>query len=331
MATSGKSKRPPPRDNRLESTPPVPRQEPGPRQEPARAIGRAARPLRAEVVEGEPVPIVGLQLDVARLRAERASDADEIGAMLVRVAASDRARDVAEKRALALEKWSEELEGKVAEARTRGDELEIELRRVKREHEDALEVERVRRTFELEALAMKHRAEIATPRGPQTAAARAARDAMGKVITTLEELEKHESQSALARRRAFDQAREFIAMAAGVTSPAPVTMDVPTVPPTKSSARRSRRPVPASPSTRNPPSVPAPLSAPMATPLSTPISATPISATPISALPTSEVPTPVSATLPAPLPVSPASVPPASAPAASEREMLTFEDLNLGD
>jgi hypothetical protein len=282
--------------------------------------------LRADIVEGQPVPIVGLQLDVARLRAERASDADEIGAMLVRVAASDRARDAAEKRALALEKWGEELEAKVAEARTRGDDLEIELGRVKREHEDALEVERVRRTFELEALAMKQRAELATPRGPQTAAARAARDAMGRVITTLEELEKHESQSALARRRAFDQAREFIAMAAGVTSPAPVTMDVPTVPPTKSSARRSRRPQPAPPSTRSPPSVPAPLSAPMATPLSIPISATPISE-----LPTSAVPTPVSATFPAPLPVSPASVPPASAPGASERELLTFEDLDLGD
>jgi hypothetical protein len=329
MATSGKSKRPPPRDNRLDSSPPAPRPEPA-----ARTIGRAARTTRVELV-GESVPIADLQLDVARLRAERASDADELGAMLVRVAASDRARDVAEKRAAALEKWVEELEGKVAAARTRGDELEIELVRMKREHEDALAAERARRTFELEALAMKHRAELSTmPRGPQNAPGpRAAREAMAKVIATLEELEAHESQSALARRRAFDQAREFVATAAGVASRAPATKDVPTVPPTKSSARRSRRPLPGV--TASPPSQSQenPSSAPISTAPSIRVSAAPVSMAPVSVAPVSVAPASVGPTsaVPTPVSASPPSAPPASAPVSSERELLTFEDLDLGD
>jgi hypothetical protein len=161
---------------------------------------------------------------------------------------------------------------------------------------------------------------------------------MAKVIATLEELEAHESQSALARRRAFDQAREFVATAAGVASRAPATKDVPTVPPTKSSARRSRRPLPGV--TASPPSQSQenPSSAPISTAPSIRVSAAPVSVAPVSVAPVSVAPVSVAlasvgptSAVPTPVSASPPSAPPASAPVSSERELLTFEDLDLDD
>ena len=297
MATPGKSKRPPPlRDARNDSTPPVPREE---------AFGRGAprvlRPAKPDAADPSAVPIVALESDVARLRAERASDADEMGAMLVRVAASDRAREAAEARASGLEKWAEELEAKVAEARTRGDELEEELARVRREHVDALEVERVRRGFELEAVAARPRAgSRASGDVEATAGVAEAREALGQIIATLEELERHESQSALARARAFEQAREFLATRAVRPSRAPATNDVPTVPPTRTPSKRSRRP-------------PEPAA-----------SVEPAVETPAVAA----VPPVPAVTVPAVTTARPASGEPSGEPAV---EMLTFEDLDLGD
>jgi hypothetical protein len=285
MATPGKSKRPPPlRDTRIDSTPPVPRPE---------ALGhvspRVLRPARPEAPEGQAVPIVALESDVARLRAERASDADELGAMLVRVAASERAREAAEARATGLEKWAEELEAKVAEARTRGDELEAELARVGREHVEALEVERVRRGFELKAAATRHRAEAGASGGVEASSDVAtARETVGQIIATLEELERHESQSALARARAFEQAREFLATRAVRPSRPPVTNDVPTVPPTRAPSTRPRRPPELAPAAE--PSI-------EARAVTTPPGATPV----------------------------------AKAAAEPQVEMVTFEDLDLGD
>jgi hypothetical protein len=307
MATSGKSKRPPPqRDRRLDSVPFVPRQE-------ALGVSRAPRVVRPEGTDSPPVaghaPAAALESDVARLKAERASDADELGAMLVRVAATERARDVAEKRASGLEKWAEELEAKVAEARTRGDELEAELVRVRREHAEALEVERARGNVEVAPSARQGAGASLPPADPSPGAIAVARDAMAQVIATLEELEKHESQSALSRARAFDLAREFLA--SGGTSPSrpPVTKDVPTAPSTRTPSKRSRRPPAAVRPTT--PAVPGPPAAP-SRPVAPPLSFAPPSAGP---------PTPV-----APIPPDPA--PPQS---DSKLEMMTFEDLDLSD
>ena len=297
MASSGKSKRPPPtRDRRLDSVEFVPRKE-----ELGAAVQKLPRP-RGDAIEA-PGPTTTLESDVARLKAERASDADELGAMLVRVAATERARDVAETRASGLEKWAEELEAKVAEARTRGDELEAELARVRTQHAEALEVERVRRKRELGALAAQFREEVGAPPGDASPSGiAAAREAMTQVIATLEELERHESQSAVSRARAFDLAREFLANGRASPSRPPNTRDVPTAPSTRTPTKRSRRPpaVPVRPTT---PAVPPPAR----------VSAVPPSLAPL---------TPV-----APLP----SAPPEGTSPRSDRklEMMTFEDLDI--
>jgi len=147
MSESGKTKRTarparrvskPPRDARAEEAPPV-RTEPPVRPE---GIRRAPAATAANVV---PTRLAALQAEVARLTRERAGEADDMAAMLVRVADSERARTTAVTLATQLEARVEGLEselamlragtaeqqGRLDEARRAREALEQELRGVK--------------------------------------------------------------------------------------------------------------------------------------------------------------------------------------------------------
>jgi len=228
MATSGKSKRPPPlRDARMESSGSVPAtlDVRRPSSQSMRAVDGSRSLADVALQVGGP-----LEADVARLRAERAADADDLAAMLVRVADTERARDVAVKRANGLEAWTVDLEAKVAEARTRADEIEEassgmrgelialkkaldasnariadvqnELATARRDAEDALEVERVKHGLELEVI-----------RGAQrggSAASSGSHERSEEVAAVLDKLMKLETQTSASRIRLVEQARRAL-------------------------------------------------------------------------------------------------------------------------
>ena len=278
MPPSGKSQPPRPlRDVRVDSAAPVPLLEDT--RNSSRAI-RAARDARDERLDPDSVPAPPRPEppddDVARLKAERAADADDIAAMLVRVADTERARDASERRATGLEAWTQTLEAKVAEARTRADEaeetstslksdlattrkelermsarvrsLEDELATNRRENEDALELERVKRGLEIDALVSQHQAAVDSAKGGavSVAALAGARDAIAKVVTMIEDLERQEAQSSAVRMGLLEQARRTLTVDHVTAPPPPIPADAkagPTMPPTtRGGKKRSRRP-----------------------------------------------------------------------------------------
>ena len=230
--------------------------------------------------EQRPDPEEELEADLARIRAERAADADEMAAMLVRVADTERARDGFEKRASGLEGWTLELEAKVAEARTRVDDLEAEgaeLRKqlevaladaealrarvatleadvatARREVEEAVEVERVKRGLEIDALVEQHNATIAALRVEHAASGLYASGVREKAANLLDDLDRLEASSSAARTRLIEQARS--ALRDHVTAPPPPNgpgsagrTTAPTMPPSTGMPatrpkRKSRRP-----------------------------------------------------------------------------------------
>ena len=226
-------------------------------------------------------------VDVARLKANLAADADELAAMLVRVADTERAREAATLRATALEKWSEELEAKVAAARTRADDLEAELARVRREHQDALDVGPLKRVKEPDAFAPDPHA------------------VMTKLLSTLEQLERHEADAAGLRHDALQDLRRILG--------------TPTAPPPDASAVSTLPPVPSTPP-------PQPLLAKPAAPTTAhPVKPAAKRSRRMSA---QSGPPAVRAQPPAP-PVAPGA--PAQAAGARSVELVTFEDIDLSD
>jgi hypothetical protein len=106
---SGRSGRPPsrpPRDPRNDSTPP-------PREE--ETLRRPSRPISRPVVEALPVKVANLEAELARSREERDAEADDMAAMLVRIADAERATAVALKRADQAETRVHALEALVVE------------------------------------------------------------------------------------------------------------------------------------------------------------------------------------------------------------------------
>lgn len=125
MTESIKTKRPakparrisrPPRDSRADSAPPVQEET---------FVRRAS----ADII---PTRIAALQAEVTRLTSERAAEADDLAAMLVRVAETERAKVAAMTRA-------GEVEARAAALQTRAEGLEAELAAVR---VDALELQR---------------------------------------------------------------------------------------------------------------------------------------------------------------------------------------------
>jgi hypothetical protein len=166
MADVSKSRRPPAkasrgdrvsRDPRIESTPP--------RQEETVTLSRrppmpsgSIRPLRVALLEDE----------IAKLNQERANDADDIAAMLVRVADAQRLTEAAEQRAASLEAELEGARTKLLEAEAANGALEIaaraSARRADAAEQDVAEaaatVERLEGALEKErARVLEHEAE----------------------------------------------------------------------------------------------------------------------------------------------------------------------------
>ncbi len=387
MGTTGKSKRPPPRDSRADEAAATNRTDEV-RKLSSRSM-RAVRDGRAEP-EVPPGPSASPDPDVARLHAERAADADDMAAMLVRLADAERARGTAEGRAAALETWTVELEAKVAEARTRADDLEVaalevnsELARLRervrelegevtgrsRDHEDALavalEVERVKRGLEREpsgtqhgdvAVAVVHDAEASSGLA-------AARQAMQVAVRVLAQLEEQELSANAARLLTIEQLRRLLAGDLTTTPPpaldsvrepislSPVTLPRPLVP---DSAAAVTVPKPSAPA--SPPAVTVPKASAPATPAAVTVSNASAPVTPPAvtvpkrntpATPAIAVPRPVAPPFPpaatAPRPGPPAappakvtkkdSPPPPAPPTLADAttELLSFEDLDLGD
>jgi hypothetical protein len=230
---------------------------------------RIARDIRLEAETAE------LEEDVARLRAERDADADEVAAMLVRVAERERALTASERRASGLEAWTQELEAKVAAARTRGDELEhdvFELRKelaaakgelaaaeariaglesslaeTQRQSEAALAAEQQRRTVEIEALIADREAAVAKARraaeGEKEEAASAPR-ALAELAVLLDDLERQETAASAARAALVEEAKRILA-SEPVTAPPPGPPAAgvqATMPPPKVAKKKPRRP-----------------------------------------------------------------------------------------
>ncbi len=231
---------------------------------------RVAREVRPDPEEAE--------LDLARIKAEREADADEIAAMLVRVADTERQRVASEQRAVGLEGWTLELEAKVAEARTRADDqatqsaelrkllaaaesevatlrarvkgLEAQVATVRREAEDAVELERVKRSIEIDALVAQQAAALAL-RGESAESGRSStRSKLAALGSTLDALDRLEAETHATRQELLEQARRAIAVSNDhVTAPPPAihrarTSPGPTtIPPAnKPGKKKSRRP-----------------------------------------------------------------------------------------
>jgi chromosome segregation ATPase len=274
MASTGKSRRPPPpRDPRIESVPPAAPAVADPRSKMTVPEMRAVSISRARL-ESPPHMAGRISAGFERLKAARTADADDVAAMLVRIADSDRARQAAERKATALEAWTMDLEAKVAEARTRGDEIEQamlagkkeldvaskELERLRarvsalegklssarREYEDAQTVERMKRDLEIDGLKDQHRRALANAGGG--GAKKGVDGAVGRAAALLDELEKHEEDAAKSRARIVDGVRRALATERA-TDPPPTPIDrrAPTVAMPKASVpkRKTRRSIPA--------------------------------------------------------------------------------------
>jgi chromosome segregation ATPase len=125
--------------------------------------------------------IAALEAEVARLKAERSHDADQMGEMLVRVATVERTRAAAENRAVAAEMQAGDLGAELAQLKARCAQLEAE----------AWEAQESSRQL---------------PVDPD-----AARDAATRVATIIDELERREEMAAGLRARTLEQMRQALA------------------------------------------------------------------------------------------------------------------------
>jgi chromosome segregation ATPase len=125
-----------------------------------------------------------LEVELESLRSARAQDADDLAAMLVRVADLERARTAAEKRSAELAARVEELEGEIARARTATLGAEDRVRVQGEEHEKELTAVRARLAEMSEG---KERAESAAREAAQRADS--AEEWVAEVTTALEQVQ----------------------------------------------------------------------------------------------------------------------------------------------
>src|SRR5580658_752143 len=174
MPDSGKSKRqvrdrshPPPRDPRVDSSPRFARDDTPLQRVPS------SRPTADAVA----TRLANLEAEGARLREQHASDADQLAAMLVRIAEVERARTAAEQRAAESDEHAETLSVALGQEKARTSQLEA----------DGWEAS--------ETLVREVRAQLAAAQATQATMQRelaAAREAMGGAMALLEELERRE-------------------------------------------------------------------------------------------------------------------------------------------
>jgi hypothetical protein len=237
------------RDQRSDGSTIPPPQEEAPL---ARVFSRAA----TEPATGR---ITALQAEIARLQAERASDADQTAEMLVRIAAAERAKaealatlevmsqhaELAEKSAVNASAALERARADMEVDRTQVVELEAKLAHTATERGEAIEAIRREHLRDVAALEARHAEALATMRDAhvraleeeRSAAARArqqaagaevrlanARTAMAATGELLDELHRREEMAAGLRNRTIEQARRALAGdGAAMTAPPPPT------------------------------------------------------------------------------------------------------------
>ena len=174
----------------------APRSRPPTRDPRAEGSIAPRRPQSRPRLEVLPARIANLEAELRRLKEARATDADELARMLVRIAAAERARAMAEERADGLATRVRELEALRDEVRRGAEAMDLATRRAElaersaADGAEALERTRVEReadrlrTTELEAKLARMRRE----HGDELAALRSARaDADGQLARALDE------------------------------------------------------------------------------------------------------------------------------------------------
>jgi hypothetical protein len=179
---------PPPRDPRVDSAPPS-------RQE-DKHLQRA--PSSRPTSDTAGTRITTLEAEIARLREQHASDADQLGAMLVRLATVERAITAAEQRAAESDQHAETLSVALDHEKARSAQLEADGW----EASDAA----VRDTrAQLEALQSAY--------GAAQKELTSVREAMMGAMALLEELERREEMVGSVRMRAIEQMRRTLGVA----------------------------------------------------------------------------------------------------------------------
>jgi hypothetical protein len=147
--------------------------------------------------------IASLEAEVARLKAARSNDADQVAEMLVRIADAERAKAAAEQRALASDHRAEILGEELNRERARGAEADMWETSGTDDVHHHLD-ESLRKQAQLErAVAL-------------------AREAMGQASALLEEFDRREEMAAGIRSRAVEQIRRALGgepITAGVYEP----------------------------------------------------------------------------------------------------------------
>lgn len=137
-----------------------------------------------------------LEAELARLREQHASDADQLADMLVRIADAERARVAAEQRAAETDEHAETLSVALGQEKARTSQLEA----------DGWEVSEAA-VREMRAQLEAERAAHATTRTQLLDA----RDAMAASTVVLEDLERREEMVSAVRVRAIEQMRRTLA------------------------------------------------------------------------------------------------------------------------
>lgn len=179
---------PPPRDPRVDSAPPTGEED--------RHLQRA--PSSRPTSSAAAARVANLEAEIARLRDQHASDADQLGAMLVRLATVERAMTTADNRAAESDQHAETLSVALDKEKARSAQLEADGW----EASDAA-VRDMR--AQLEALQSAYAAtqkELAS-----------VRDAMVGAMALLEELERREEMVGSVRMRAIEQMRRTLGVA----------------------------------------------------------------------------------------------------------------------
>jgi hypothetical protein len=212
MPEWGKSKRQPrgtqpPRDPRVDSVPPSSLEEaPLRRHTPQKVAQHVPRtPSLRPMSDASAARIVALETEVSRLREQHASDADQLGQMLVRLAEMERATAAALARA--------------AESDGHAETLSVELGREKARMAK-LEMERLEVSDAALAGLRSQLEEVGAAQAQLKKDLTLARECMATAMTLLEDLERREEMVAGVRRRAIDQMKKCLSGSADLPPPA---------------------------------------------------------------------------------------------------------------
>jgi hypothetical protein len=133
--------------------------------------------------------------------------------------------------------------------RARSERLEVDLGNARREGEAALEAERVKRGLEIDTLVEQQQAALVAARA-EGGGSRGGpvRDALAKMVKTLEEVDQLDSEARALRAGVLDQARRALSTTTALpVKTDAITQTAITIPPITKRKRSKRPPVPPPP------------------------------------------------------------------------------------